>query len=122
MIIFLSILAIFMVILEILAVSLVILIALDLLISYYKDVRSRSSKASKVKDSVTAMMQKEQLRREKEASAYEGFFEESYVLGFDSVGALRYRGQGVLTEEALAYYREMDELIDAPIFENTEEL
>jgi hypothetical protein len=65
---------------------------------------------------------KHRLRTEKEKSAHDGFFEDSYVRGFDATGAIIHRGVKVPTEKALEYYRKMDELADTQIFDNTEVL
>lgn len=84
--------------------------------------RSRREKAAKRKSSLTKMMRKEELRRLKEAEAHKGFFEESYVRAFAPDGASITRLVRVPTKEAMAYYKAMDDLTDAPIFDNTEEL
>jgi hypothetical protein len=64
---------------------------------------------------------KAKLRQEKEAAAWEGFFEESFVRGFDSTGAIISRGVRVETEAATAYRKMMDRLADdktIAIFDN----
>jgi hypothetical protein len=86
----------------------------------------RENHAADTKNHVTDMLRKEKIRREKEAAAHEGFFEESYVRGFHPDGSLWHRPQQVPTHRALEYYRIMEELettqADLRIFENTEEL
>jgi hypothetical protein len=110
-------------VIESIVVIAMIFVGADLIMSLFRDPRVlRNRAAAKKKQAVRDMMRKENVRREKEASAYKGFFEESFIPGFDSNGAFRYRGVRVNTKEALEYYREMNELIDAPIFENTKDL
>ncbi len=56
-----------------------------------------------------------EIRKTKEAAAYEGFYEE-----FSPPGLPKCTFQ-VITPEAEEYYREMDKLVDEQIFLNTEE-
>lgn len=72
-------------------------------------------------------VRKEQIRviRAKEAEAHEGFFEDSYVVGFDSNGTMLYRGCQVLSEKGVSFNQAMDDidkLMDARIFDNTKEV
>jgi len=123
MLVFLTMLSYIMKIIEVIVILAMVLIGMDLFVSLWREPHIlRGRAAAKSKASVREMLRKEQLRREKEASAYEGFFEESFVAGFDPVGALRYRGAKVLTKEAREYYRQMNDLYDAPIFKNTKDL
>jgi len=123
MLVFLTMLSFIMKIIEAIVILAMVLIGMDLFVSLWREPHIlRGRAAAKSKASVREMLRKEQLRREKEASAYEGFFEESFVAGFDPVGALRYRGAKVLTKEAREYYRQMNDLYDAPIFKNTKDL
>lgn len=82
----------------------------------------KRQKAARTKDSVKEMLRKEQVRREKEAAAHEGLFEDRYMHFFDTNGALITRIVRVPTEEGLEYYKTMDELADFQIFDNTEDL
>lgn len=77
----------------------------------------RNHKSQKI-----ATKSKDALRREKEQAAHEDFFEETYVHGFDPSGALRTQIVLTPTDEALKYYKQMDELADAEIFNQTEDL
>jgi len=71
---------------------------------------------------------KRKLREEKEQKALEGgFFSDSlvpYVPGFDGKGELLYRGRHMAVDinELWEECRKLDELADADIFKNTEEL
>jgi hypothetical protein len=133
---------------EVLAVTLMIAIGIDLGVYMYKESHPAKSrrfiKASAwvVAQSIRVLSwctieakgrhsaskkRKEQLRviAEKEASAHEGFFEESYVRGFDSNGSMLYRGCQVLTDEGRAFHKAMNDIdlaVDGKIFENTKEL
>ena len=86
------------------------------------EARERREKAVRAKGSVTEMLHKEKLRREKEAAAHEGLFEDRYMHFFDTNGALITRIVRVPTEEGLEYYKTMDELAAFQIFDNTEDL
>jgi hypothetical protein len=68
---------------------------------------------------------KAKIRRAKEAEAAEGFFEESFVRGFDSNGSIINRGVRIETEMATAYREMMDKIVDdhnINLFETTREL
>lgn len=65
---------------------------------------------------------KSRLRREKRNAAYEGFFEESWVRDYDEEGREVWHHDVVLSDEAKQFYREMDRLADAQIFENTKDI
>jgi hypothetical protein len=86
------------------------------------EANERREKAVRTKDSVKEMLRKEQLRREKEAAAHEGLFQDHYIYSFDTNGAVISRIVRIPTEEGLAYYKTMDELADFQIFDNTEDL
>lgn len=124
MISFLNILRVLLMGIEVVAVSTIVLIGVDYLAYHVNKGRQSETKthAAKTKESVKEMMRKERLRREKEESAHEGFFEEFCVRGFDTNGAIYTRIVKVPTETAREYYKQMDELTDAEIFLNTEEL
>jgi hypothetical protein len=129
MLMFLTLLSLVAMIVEFIIVAAVILLVIDAIFFGRKESRKedRRTPGAKTKQSVTDMLCKEQLRREKEAAAHEGFFEESYVRGFDPTGALYPRVVKIPTEKALEYYREMDQLTgiaeaNNDIFRNIEEL
>lgn len=127
--VFLAILSLAAMIVECIVVAIIVLLIIDFLFFNRREAQNevRQTQGAKTKQSVQDMLHKENLRRQKEAAAHEGFFEESYVRGFDPTGALYPRVVKIPTEKALEYYREMDQLtgIDAAnidIFRNTEEL
>jgi hypothetical protein len=127
MILFLTILHHLCIIIEFVVVvtltGLVVVLSYDMLTGYRIESKTqKKDTAAKAKANVRDMMAKENLRRQKEAEAHEGFFEESYVSGFDSNGALYTRMVCVPTEEAMAYYRQMTRLADEVIFDNTKDL
>lgn len=105
-------------IVEIVAVTTIGLIAVDIAFFYYKGVVDGENKAIRKAEHQA----KHRLRTEKEAAAHEGFFEESYVRGFDASGAVITRGVRVPTAKALEYFKKMDQLADEKIFLNTEEI
>lgn len=121
MIAFLTILSVVVKVVESVVVLAVIFIGADLIISLCKNPRIlRNRKAAKQKEAVQEMLRKEGYRRRKEETANKGFFEESFIPGFNSDGELRYRGVNrVPTEETLTYHREMDELINVSNNKNT---
>lgn len=61
-------------------------------------------------------------RDTQERVAHEGFFEESSATEIDADGEKITHYVSVPSEKALTYYREMDQLLDDQIFQNTEEL
>lgn len=64
---------------------------------------------------------KAQLRKQKEASAEGGFFEEPFVRGFDTTGQLQYRGEHRFpTPETAVLVKKMDDVLADQIFENIE--
>lgn len=71
---------------------------------------------------IADMQYKENIRRLKEKVANEGFFEESYAWTRNRKGVWEYKPIKIPTPEAVHYFREMDQLVDDQIFQNTEEL
>lgn len=69
-------------------------------------------------------------RDNSEELAWEGFFETTYIRGFENNGALRNYGVQVPTRKAFRFFQQMDELAasvvpgykDEAIFDKTEEL
>lgn len=123
MIAFLNVLIFVLETVEVIAILALIMIGIDLAISETRVHRSNTTphKTEKARHRASEVA-KRKLREQKERTAHEGFFEESYVRGFDVSGALFHRGVQVPTAKALEYYRKMDELADTQIFLNTEEL
>lgn len=121
-------------------VCVTIILAIDMVVGYFRERKIQKatdqaleeyekaqSKAVKTKESILETLAKENIRREKERVAHEGFFEESYVRGFDANGAILHRGVKVPTEKALEYYELMDRLettrrLDTERFKQTEDL
>ncbi len=95
---------------EVLLVTALVLIGIDLGIYYYKGSKEEANR-QKQKEAAKA-----QLRREKEESAHEGFFEDRFVRGFDSTGALINRGYRVPTQHAWDYYNTMEQLAETQTF------
>jgi hypothetical protein len=115
--------ALFVKVVEVIVIVAVILLALDLALYAHSEPRvTKQATAVKNKNSVRKMMEQERIRREKFDLAHEGFFEESYVRGFDSTGALIARGVKVPTERALEYYQTMDQLADTVRMDTIEEI
>lgn len=128
---------------EVVAVLAIILIGIDLAVYLARDGKPAHKKTGAIKNKLKVLSYKTKtsvdrllaspkkfkkerakakLRKAKEREAYESFFEESYVRGFDSNGTLFYRGMPAPTEKARVYYRMMDKLADQIIFDNTEVL
>ena len=143
MLVITTILRAFFIIVEVVAVLLVVLIALDFLHYTYKEHRADKKRdqgrhhksemenfIAEVKYMVFEMRLieikeavKAETRRAKEETATGGFFEESYVNGFDTTGALIYRGEHRYpTPETAELVKAMDDRAADEIFNNTEEL
>lgn len=94
----------------------------------FDEIRNRRNQkpqkpAAKTRDSIQNHLKKEQLRRDKEKAAHEGFFEESSVSTFDASGAVSHHLVMIPTQKAIDYYKQMNQLAaDTAIFDNTEEL
>lgn len=127
MILFLTALHYFFLVVEIIVVTLVVtlvtILFYDLWIaSRREDKAQRRDHAAKAKEHAREMMRKEKIRREKEQAAHEGFFEESYIPGFDPNGSIYHRPKIVPTAKALAYYKQMEELENTQQFDVVEEI
>lgn len=114
-------------IIEVFAVTTVILssivLSYDLLMENKKENKAdKRERAAQSKQHVRDLLRKEALRRQKEAEAHEGFFEESYIRGFDSDGSLYHLPKVIPTAKALEYYQEMDRLENTQQFNVVEEL
>lgn len=105
------------------------MIAIVLVLSYdtwlgwrTEDKIQKRETAARSKEHSREMMRKEAIRRDKEKAANEGFFEESYITGFDANGSIYHRPRVVPTHKAMAYYREMEELTNTQQFNIVEEI
>lgn len=111
---------------EILAVLTLIAIGIDMLLGLFAGAiverfQVLNRYKSKGRHRITEA-DKAAYREDQEKSAYEGFFEESYVAGIDQNGTEVWYQVMVPTQKALDFYREMDLLRDQQIFQNTEDL
>lgn len=87
-----------------------------------EDQAQKREEAARAKEHLREMMRKERIRRQKAKAAHEGFFEESYIRGFDANGSLYHLPKIVPTARALEYYKQMDELENTQQFNVVEEI
>lgn len=124
MITFLYVLVLVLKITLILAVAGIAAVAVDqiwgVVSKYLKAKRVQGGRHSK--KLIADMQYKENIRRLKEKVANEGFFEESYAWTRNPKGVWEYKPVKIPTPTAVHYFREMDQLVDDQIFQNTEEL
>jgi hypothetical protein len=114
-------------VLEFLCVMAILIIGVDL--AWYtfdgwhqKTTRVKAEEAAKSKVQELKKRAQARLRNQKEAEAWDGFFKDGYVFGFDINGEFLYRGEHRFpTEKAEEYSREMDKRAADQIFENTED-
>jgi hypothetical protein len=102
---------ILLILIEIAVVTLVVLLSIDMAFGLYKSTREENAR----QEARDKELVKEKLRAHKEETADGGFFEESFENGFDEVGELIYRGSH-------RFPTRDDDVADAEIFNNTEEL
>lgn len=126
----------------VLAVLAILVLGVDLAYYEYKGWKreDRRQKVLEVKETSSDTPNVDRLIRNAKAqklyhdnskeAAWEGFFETTYIRGFENNGALRNYGAQVPTRKAFRFFQQMDELAasvvpnykDAAIFDKTEDL